>query len=142
MKKVLTGLAIISILAVGAMAFAHGPGGWGGGQMMGQGYGGHMMGQGYGGNMMGPGNGGHMRGWGGQGYQGNAADSKFLDETADLRKNLHEKRFEYYEAVRDPGTTADTLTKLEKEIYTIQEKIREKAPRTVYGNSGRYGNCW
>ena len=131
MKKVLAGLAIISILAVGTFAFAHGTGGWGGGQMMGPGYGGHMMGQGYGGHMMGSGNGGHMRGWGGQGYQGNAADSKFLNETADLRKDLHEKRFEYNEVSRDPRTATDMLTKLEKEIYTIQEKIREKAPRTA-----------
>ena len=59
MKKVFVVTAIISILAFGALAYAHGPGGWGGGNMMGPGYGGHMMGQGYGGHMTGP---------GGQGY--------------------------------------------------------------------------
>lgn len=136
MKKLLTGVAIISILAVGALAYAHGPGGWGGGHMMGPGYGNHMMGPGYGGHMTGP------MGWGGQGYQKDGTDRKFLDETAGLRKDLHEKRFEYFEAVRDPKTTNDTIAKLEREIYTIQEKIREKAPRTAYGNPGGYGYCW
>jgi hypothetical protein len=134
MKKILAVTAIISILAVGAIAFAHGPaGGWGGGPMMGPGYGGHMMGPGYGGHMTG------RMGWGGQGY---GTDQKFLDETADLRKELHEKRFEYMEAGRDPKTTNDTIAKLEKEIYGLQEKIREKAPRTAYGTFGNQGHCW
>ncbi|MEN8263796.1 MAG: hypothetical protein ABFR82_10060 [Nitrospirota bacterium] len=92
-------MAIISILAVGAVAFAHGTGGWGSGNMMG-GYGGHMMGQGYGGQMM------------GQGGQGYGTDKKFLDETADLRKDLHEKRFEYMEASRDPKIKYETLADL------------------------------
>lgn len=133
MKRLLAVTAIVSILAVGAIAFAHGPGsGWGGGQMMGSGYGGHMMGSGYGGQMTG------RMGWGGQ---GDGTDQKFLDETADLRKELHEKRFEYMEAGRDAGTTNDTTAKLEKEIYGLQEKIREKAPRTAYGTVGNQGYC-
>ena len=151
MKKILTVTAIISILVVGAVAFAHGPGGWGGGQMMGPGYGGQMMGPGYGGQMMGPGYGGQMMGpgyggqmmgrmgWGGQGY---GTDQKLLDETADIRKELHEKRFEYMEASRDPKTNDETLAELEKEIYGIQSKLREKAPRTAYGSFGNPGHCW
>jgi hypothetical protein len=141
MKKVLAVTAIISILAVGAVAFAHGTGGWGSGQMMG-GYGGHMMGQGYGGHMTGQGYGGHMTGqmgWGGQGY---GTDQKFLDETADLRKELHEKRFEYMEASRDPKIKYETWAELEKEIYGIQSKLREKAPRTASGSYGTPGHCW
>ncbi len=150
MKRVLVVAAIISVLAVGAVAFAHGTGGWGGGNMMGQGYGGnmmgsgyggHMMGQGYGGNMMGSGYGGNMMGQPGRGSQGSGTDQKFLDETADLRKELHDKRFEYMEVSRDPGTTNDTMAKLEKEIYGLQEKIHEKAPRTAYGTVGNQGNC-
>jgi hypothetical protein len=52
MKKLLAGIAVVSILAIGALAFAHGPGWGGGGYMMGPGYGSHMMGQGYGGSYM------------------------------------------------------------------------------------------
>ncbi len=127
MKTLIAGLAITLLLVLGAMAYAHGPGagGWSGGHMMGQGYGGHMMGT--------------MMGWGGQGA---GPDKKFLDETADLRKNLHEKRFEYFEANRNPGTDSETLAGLEKEIYELQLKIHDKAPRTAYGRQGGYGHCW
>jgi len=129
MKKLLTGIALISILAIGAVAYAHGPGGRGG-SMMGPGYGGHMMDQGNGG--------GHMRGWN---NQGSAPDQKFLDETADLRKELHNKRFEYMEASRDPNTSRETVAELEKNIYELQGKVHTKAPQTMYGAGGR-GSCW
>jgi len=127
MKTFIAGLAVTSLLVLGAMAYAHGPGagGWGGGNMMGQGYGGHMMGS--------------MMGWGGQGA---GPDTKFLDETADLRKDLHEKRFEYFEASRNSGTDTETLAGIEKEIYGLQSKIRDKAPRTASGGQGGYGSCW
>ena len=131
MKTFIAGLAVTSLLVLGAMAYAHGPGGggWGGGHMRG-----NMMGQGYGGHMM-----GSMMGWGGQGA---GPDTKFLDEIADLRKDLHEKRFEYFEASRNSGNDSETLAGLEKEIYDIQSKIRDKAPRTAYGGQGGYGSCW
>lgn len=131
MKKLITIIAAVSVLALGAAAFAHGPGGWGGGHMTGPGYGGHMMGPWGGGPM--------MRGRGGPGY---GADQKFLAETVDLRRDLHNKKFEYFEASRNPETTTETLTTLEKEIFEIQDKIREKAPRTAYGGFGGSGRCW
>lgn len=120
MKKLVVGLAIVSLLVIGAIAYAHGPGSWSGGHMMGQGYGGHMM------------------GWGGSGYD---YDQKFLDETTELRKELHNKKFEYFEALRNPKTTTETVTKLEKEINELQEKLNEKAPSTAYGRFGGYGHC-
>lgn len=129
MKKVLAIITVVTVLAIGAFAFAHGPG-YGGN--MGPGYGNHM-GYGYGGHMMGPGY-GHM--YGNQG----GVDQKFLDETADLRKELHQKRFEYMEAVRNPETNEKTMTKLEKEITDLQEKLYAKAPRTARGSG--YGPCW
>ena len=146
MKTFIAVLAVAALFSIGAMAYAHGTGagGPGGGHMVG-GYGGHMMEQGYGGHMMGPGYGGHMMG---QGYgrhmmdrkgPGHGADKEFLDETADLRKELHEKKFEYFEASRNPETDPAVLTKLDKELYEIQSKIREKAPRE---SSGGYGHCW
>jgi hypothetical protein len=134
MKTLLVGITIVSVLALGTLAFAHGFGGWGGGNMMGQGYGG--------GHMMGPGYGGHMGGWASPGYGTGQTDQKFLDKTADLRKDLHDKRFEYFESRRDPGTTTKTLAKLEKEIYELQEKIYEDAPRTPYRDRGGYGHCF
>jgi hypothetical protein len=126
MKKVLAGLTVIALLAIGTFAYAHGTGRWGGGHMGGYGYGGHMMEPGYG---------THMYGSGG-GY-----DQKFFDETADLRKELHNKKFEYFEAIRNPETDTETVTKLEQEIREIQEKIYEKAPRTAFRGGGAFGHC-
>ncbi len=56
------------------------------------------------------------------------ACQKFLDETAELRKELHEKRFTYHEAIRDPKTTTEEVTKLEKELQELQGKIYVKKP--------------
>ena len=90
-----------------------GYGGYGGGYGMGPG----MMG-GYGGYGMGP-------GWG---YDQSEECQKFLDDTAKLRKEIHGKRFEYFEAYRNPDTKSETLAKLDREIRALQEKIYEKAP--------------
>ncbi len=128
MKKLMVTLTVVAVLAIGAGAFAFGPG-WVGG--------GHMMGPGYGGYMMGP----AMMGWTG-GYPA-TYNQKFLDETRDLRKELHQKRFEYFEAIRNPETKPETVTKLEKEIFELQQKLHEKAPTTAYrGRFGGYYNCW
>jgi hypothetical protein len=62
--------------------------------------------------------------------------------TADLRRDLHEKRFEYFEAQRDPDTTNKTLANLEREITGLQEKLYENALRTAYGGTGRGGQCF
>ncbi len=133
MKKVLITLTVVSILALGSMAFAHGYGGWGGGHMRGPGYGeGHMMGPGYS---------GHMGSWTGQGYGTEPTDQKFLNETADLRKDLNDKKFEYFEAQRDPKSTNITLAKLEKKIYELQEKIYKDVPRSASRGAGGYGHC-
>lgn len=133
MKKTIIGVAVVAVLAFGTLAFAHGTGGWNGGHMMNRGYGGHMMGQDYG---------GHMGNWTGSGYGARQTDQKFLDETADLRRDLHEKRFEYFEAQRNPDTTNRTLASLEKEITELQGKVYENAPRTAYGSTGRGGHCF
>ena len=127
------------------------------GGMMGQGRMGGMMGQGHMGGMMGPGmmggygmmGQGHMGGYGmmgqghmggmmgGYGYRGSDPETykkyqedyqKYLDDTADLRRKLHNKRFEYKEAARNPDTTRKSLLKLEKDMMDLQWKIYEKAP--------------
>jgi hypothetical protein len=95
--------------------------------MMGRGMMGNgMMGNGMMGNgMMGNGMmGGGMMG----GYYQSEECQKFLDETAGLRKELHDKRFEYSEAYRNSKTTPETLVKLERDIFDLQKKIFAKAP--------------
>jgi hypothetical protein len=139
MKKLILGITVVLLLAFGAITYAHGPGGRCCGQMMGPGYGAHMMGPGYGGHMMGQGYGGHMMGQGGTGY---GYDQKFLDETVEQRRELHNKRFEYFEAFRNPETSSETITKLEKEIHELQETIHKKAPRSAYGKFGRHRCGW
>jgi uncharacterized protein (UPF0335 family) len=128
MRTLLTVLAIVGLLTAGAVVYAHGPNPWGFGHMTGQAYGGHMMGSGFG---------RHMMGWSGYGY-----DKKFLDETADLRKKLNDKQFEYYEALRNPDTKEKEIARLEQEIQDIQESISKKAPRTAYRGFGGYGCRW
>ncbi len=117
MKNLVAILTVLSLIAVGTVAFGHSTGSWEG-DMMGQG--GHMMGQ------------------GGFGYGNN---QKFLNETAELRKELHDKKFDYFEAVRNPDTTTETITKLEREAYELQKKINEKMPRTAYSGFGGF-SCW
>ncbi len=113
-----------------------GQGHMGGYGMMGQGGGYGMMGQGGGYGMMGPGMMGQGR-MGGYGYRGNDPKAfkkyqgeyqEYLNDTADLRRKLHNKRFEYIEAARNPDTTRKSLMKLEREMQDIQLKIYEKAP--------------
>jgi len=111
----------------GGYGYGMGPGtmhrGWGMGPgMMERGYGPGMMERGYG-----PGR--TERGWGGYGYRQSEECRKFLTDTTELRRQLHAKRFEYTEAYRDPKTTSAQLSKLEKEIDELQDKIIEKAPR-------------
>jgi mono/diheme cytochrome c family protein len=104
-------------------------GGMGPGMMGGYGMGPGMMG-GYG---MGPGMmGGYgMRyrcGMGPESFEQSEECQKFYDDTAKLRKELHDKRFEYFETIRNPKTTMGTAADLRKEIRELQEKIYSKAP--------------
>jgi len=102
------------MMGPGMMGWGH-PG-WG---MMGPG----MMGWGHRGwGMMGPGMMGY--GWGpehGEEY------SKWLDETRDLRQQLHMKTFEYREALRNPEKAAD-LAAIRKEMEDLYTQIYKKAP--------------
>lgn len=108
----------------GMMGYGMGPG------MMGYGMGhmGGMMGGGMMGYGMGPGMMGYGRGMGMWDYSPEE-HKEYMDKTLSLRKKLHEKRFEYFEAVRNPDTDRKTLMKLEKELRDLQWDIYEKAPR-------------
>jgi hypothetical protein len=123
MRMFIAVLAVAAITAFGVMAYAHGgPGSWGG----------HMMGTGH---MTAP---GHMAGPGMYGY---GMGEKFLDDTVEIRRNLHHKKFEYAEAIRNPDTSSEDMKKLEEEIYGLQKKLKEKAPPAAYGSRGGHG-CW
>ena len=130
---------VVSIVTLIGFAYADEPASWGGynycpycgndiGPHGGYGMGPGMMGQG----MMGRGMmGGQGMGTGmmGRGYQGQSPEcQKFYDETAGLRKELHNKEFEYFEAARNPKTTGEALMKIEKEVREFQEKIYAKGP--------------
>ncbi len=116
-----------------------GQGNMGGYGMMGRGHMGGMMGGGHMGGMMGPGmmGGGHM---GSAGYGASEASpeaykkyqeeyQKYMDDTTGLRKKLHNKKFDYFEAARNSKTTRGELLKIEKEIRDLQWEMYEKAPR-------------
>lgn len=145
MKKLLLISAIIVALTAG-YAFAQMGGGMMGNQqgqtgqsgMMGsqqgqRGQGGMMGGQDMmgGQGMMGPGMMGPGRGYDEDpGYEQDTKKyQKFLDDTTKSRKELYDKRFEYFEAMRNPDTKQETISKLEKEIKELQEKLYEKAPK-------------
>ena len=91
-----------------------------------------------------PGMMGHMRGMMGPGMMGmkgcgmmssemmgpdNKERQKFLDETKDIRKKMHSKKFEYFEAIRKPDTSPDAILGLEKELYDLQWELYKKMPR-------------
>jgi hypothetical protein len=115
-----------------------GSGHMGGYGMMRQGHmGGYgMMGQGHMGGMMGSGGYG-MRGYDAEDYKKYQENynknqeeyQKFLDATSSLRKKLHNKKFDYSEAIRNPDTKRGTMLKIEKEILDLQWQIYEKSPR-------------
>ena len=68
------------------------------------------------------------------------ADQKFLDETAGLRKELNEKKGDYFEAIRHPNTDPETVAKLEQELGELQDKLYAKARQ---GSDRGYGRpCW
>jgi hypothetical protein len=103
------------------------------GGMMGPGMMGHMRGM-MGPGMMGPGmmgmmGPGIMGGYGmGPGMMGYGAKDyqKFLDDTRSLRRELNNKKFEYFEAARMPDTKREDLEKIQKEMWELQEKIYNK----------------
>lgn len=117
MKKII----ITSILVVGlAAGFAY-AGGRGCGNMGGNG------GMGYGmmsGGMMGGGQFNcpyNQEGWDSKTQQ------KFLNDTVELRRVMHQKQFEYMEAQRSPNTTGEQLAELEKQMTELRLKLRNAA---------------
>jgi hypothetical protein len=156
MKRLATALALIPLLVIVAAVYAEeqggnpsliycpycgqyleprggyygmGPGNAASQGMMGKSYGmgSGMIGGGLGGYGLGP---GMLRGEiMGPGYYGLSSECrKFLDETVGLRKKLYNKRYEYFEALKNPGTTPGTAENLHKEIDKLEQNISSKTP--------------
>jgi len=96
---------------------------------------GMMMGSGMGPGMMMGGGMGQMHrhmmeeyGWGPGMNRFNSPEQyeKFLDATKDMRKKMHDLRFEYGEMMRNPTTTMGDLKKMEQEMFNLQKKIMEQ----------------
>lgn len=127
MKKILMAVSVLMVLGLAAIAFAHGPG-----------YGGHMAGPGH----MGYGGyGDHMAGPGHMGYAADGERAEFLEKTADLRRKMHQTRFDYFEALRvGNDEKAETLA---KELDALAEKIAKAAPESFAKGGPGYGrHCW
>ena len=56
------------------------------------------------------------------------ACQRFLDETVEIRKELHDKRFAYFEAIRDQKKTPEDIEELERELQELQGEISLKRP--------------
>ena len=83
---------------------------------------------------------------GGQTTEISAEQQKFFDETKEMRKAMHDKRFELMEAYRTGKPDEQKIDGLEKDIAGIREKIQGKAKElgvtTGVGNCGNPGmNC-
>jgi hypothetical protein len=52
--------------------------------------------------------------------------NQFLDATADLRKQIHDKQFSYREASRNSSTTQGELQTQETELYTMRQELQSK----------------
>lgn len=58
---------------------------------------------------------------------------KFLDETVELRKELMLKRFEYFEALRNPDTPAEKLGQLQRDLLKLSQRLYRKLPPALRG---------
>ena len=105
------------------------------GQGMGQGMGMGMGHKGMGRHMMmgQQGQGMMMNGGMGQGCMRMTANmspeqrQQFFDATHDLRKQMHDLRFDYMEARRNPATTQGQLMEMEQKMAEIRQQVMTKA---------------
>ena len=63
----------------------------------------------------------------------NAADQqKYLNDTKELRKQMHRKRFEYMEARRNPNADPQDINKLEQEMSDLSLKMRKQGEKYLH----------
>lgn len=66
-------------------------------------------------------------------------EQKFFDATKDLRKQMHDTKFELRELYRSPDPDQKRITEMEKKMDDLRSQIREKADEL--GISRGYGHC-
>ena len=160
-------IGAVLLLTGAAVAFAHGGGYWGGGGygmgpgMMGYGNGGRGYGMGPGMMGYGPGYDNDDRGYGAnlsseQRDKLDAAQEKFFAETRQLRDKIQDQRNALQEALNTDSPDAARITKLQKELSTLQAEFDQKAvqhqlevrkilPENSNGRAygrGYGGYCW
>ena len=59
----------------------------------------------------------------------NEKSNRFLDETRDLRKELHSLKFEYHEALRSTPEPNEKLDKMRREMFDLHQKIYNKSQK-------------
>ncbi|MFW5637146.1 MAG: periplasmic heavy metal sensor [Thermodesulfobacteriota bacterium] len=114
MRKILIALAlIITVGFVVSQAWA-----WGGGR--------YGQGRGFYGN-----GGRHMANVDPQAY------GEFMNNTADLRKQLAQKRVEYQTLMAQPDPQQDQVAQLRQEMTDLQAQIQDQAPARMRQSWGR-----
>jgi len=137
-------LGAVLLIATGAIAFAHGGGGYGGygmgpGMMGNGGYGGYGMGPGMmgnGGYGMGPG----MMGsgpWNDRGYNANLSDEQrdkldaareaFFNDTRQLRDQIQEKRYSLKNEFNKENPDTAKIAQLQKELSKLDSEFDQKS---------------
>jgi Spy/CpxP family protein refolding chaperone len=112
MKKTMMTLALVAVVGLTGINMAEAQ--WGGGWMRGNG--------GYGpGACNGPG------GWGGNTSATYENIEKFHNDTADLRKQMFEKRSEYYEAINQENPDKELAKELWGQLFDLRQQMHEKA---------------
>ncbi len=53
--------------------------------------------------------------------------NQFLDETKELRKELHSLKFDYHEALRSTPEPNDKLDKMRRDMFDLHQKIHNKS---------------
>ena len=59
----------------------------------------------------------------------NEKTNQFLDETRELRKDLHSLKFEYHEALRSTTGPSEKLDKMRREMFDLHLKINNKSQK-------------
>lgn len=71
-----------------------------------------------------------------------AEQQRFFEETRELRKEMHEKRFELMELYRNPNSDKAAIDALEQEVNSLRAQIQAKAQElNVAMGCGQNGNC-
>jgi Spy/CpxP family protein refolding chaperone len=110
-KNTLTAMGImVAIVLVGSWAFAHGP--WGA-----RGYGHHGRDYGYPGSNLSP----------EQREKLQAQGEKFYQDTAELRRELYQKRLELRGLWIDPKADPEKIKAKQAEVFELQRHIQDKA---------------